>query len=83
MKEMMVMLAGALPLSEIADKMKEALREFQLDPTDNTKKDMVTLTTHLWILHNATNGDAEGVMGVLEKMKKFEAREKLFNPETN
>ena len=79
MDALMIILAATLKTDEILQKLQDTLNEYLVDGTDQ-KKDEIASICALYLAHLKTKGSMEGAMDMLNDFKKFEAREKLFNP---
>lgn len=71
-KEMMILMATAMPTDKIVDDLKEAIEEFEINPNDHTESKL-GFYCHLLTMSFMTKGDIGKAMKVTRDMDKIES----------
>lgn len=78
MKELLVIIATAMPEEKIVSQLEDAIDEHKIFYSDETRKKLAAMCQML-ILRTVTEGSAEKAESLLKDMKQQEQRESLFN----
>jgi hypothetical protein len=76
-KEMMILMATAIPTDKIVDDLKEAIEEFEINPSELNESKLVFFA-HLLTMSFMTKGDITKAMKVTSDMDKIEKIAKNF-----
>lgn len=71
-KEMMILMATAVPSDKIVDELKEAIEEWEINPSEENEQKLVFFA-HLLTMSFMTKGDMKKAMKVTSDMDKIEA----------
>lgn len=82
MEALMMMLAASMKAEQILQKLQDELNAYLADPSEEHKNNVGAVCA-LYLAHLKTGGTFEGAMEMLNDFKKFEEREKIFNPKDN
>lgn len=82
MKELMLMAATLMPEEKILEDLQEAIINYQVDKTKETK-DKLLMHLHLAVFRSMTDGKPEEMNKVLQQMKQFDRQQELFKPADN
>jgi len=77
MKEIMLILATAMPEEQIIAELEEALTNYKLIG-DKDSKNKLMMNCHMFMLRAMTNGSGEKMQEILRQMKEHDERENLF-----
>lgn len=78
MKELLVILATAMPEEKLVADLEEALSEHKIFYTDETRNNLAGLC-QMMILRTITKGSNEKAQELLNDMRRTDERENLFN----
>lgn len=78
MKELLVILATAMPEEKLISDLEHALTEHKLFGTDETRKKLAA-NCQMMILRTITDGSTEKAETLLRDMKQHDQRESLFS----
>jgi hypothetical protein len=76
-KEMMILMATAVPTDKIVDDLKEAIEEWEINPSELNEQKLV-FYSHLLTMSFMTKGDITKAMKVTSDMDKIEKIAKNF-----
>lgn len=82
MDKLLLMLAGAMSRESIIEKLEDAIQEYKVSPSDETKNGIAAICA-LFLAHLKTGGTMEGAIKAMDDFDRFDEREKLFNPNKN
>lgn len=82
MKELMVLLASAVPQEKLIEDLQEAASEAKLFPTKENV-DHLLMQCQMFIINHATDGKLKNASEMIKEMDKFEKRNKLFQTDSN
>lgn len=71
-KEMMILMATAVPTDKIVDNLKEAIEDWEINPSDHNESKL-TFFAHLLTMSFMTKGDIGKAMKITSDMDKIES----------
>lgn len=74
---MMILMATAVPSDKIVDNLKEAIEEWEINPSDQNESKL-TFFAHLLTMSFMTKGDLGKAMKITSDMDKLESVAKNF-----
>lgn len=74
---MMILMATAVPADKIVDNLKEAIEEWEINPSDHNESKL-TFFAHLLTMSFMTKGDIGKAMKITSDMDKLESVAKNF-----
>lgn len=78
----LMMLVASMKTEQVLQKLQDELNAYLADPSEEHKNNVGAVCA-LYLAHLKSRGTYEGAIEMLNDFKKFEEREKIFNPKDN
>lgn len=82
MDTLLIILSASLSTEDILQRLQDELNGYLKDPSEESKMHIAAICA-LYLAHIKTGGSMAGAVEMLEDFKRFDQREKLFNPDKN
>lgn len=83
MKELMILMASAMPKELLIEKLKESINEWENDPSEENWKSIENTSVLITIKKHTGHGDIQKANEIIEEMDKAEKAMDIITPKDN